>query len=135
MARDFRRFARFIAVGILNTGIGYALFLLVSLAGLAYPLTIFISTSLGVAVNFFTTGRIVFLNKRNALIFRFILAYGLVYLVNIGSTALIKTVLDNVYVIQAALAFPLAMLTYLLQRSFVFSTTAGGKSLERNEHP
>lgn len=123
-----RQFIRFLFTGGINTVIGYALFLLVSLIGLDYRLTIFISMSLGVVANFITTGNIVFRDARASRIFRFFAVYMVNYLLNIACTGALQRVVGNLYIIQAALAFPLATLTYFLHKNFVFSDRGRKKS-------
>jgi putative flippase GtrA len=51
-------FVRFLAVGVLNTAFGYALFALLVWAGVWYPAAA--STIGGMIFNFNTTGRLVF---------------------------------------------------------------------------
>ncbi|MCB2096842.1 MAG: GtrA family protein [Parvularculaceae bacterium] len=54
------RFARFVAVGLINTAFGYAVYALLVLAGLGAQAALICSFSIGVLWNYFTTARFVF---------------------------------------------------------------------------
>ncbi|QOF79247.1 GtrA family protein [Variovorax sp. 38R] len=114
---------RFLVVGGLNTAVGYALFAVLSWAGLPYPLAIGLATIAGVAFNFQSTGRLVFGGAPLSLLWRFVAAYVLVYLINIGAVALLLRAGLNVYVANALVILPLALISFVLQRRFVFGTS------------
>ncbi len=57
---DVVRFGRFLAVGLLNTGVGFALFALLIFVSIPPQQALAISFVLGVAWNFFAHGRLVF---------------------------------------------------------------------------
>lgn len=116
------QFIRFLAVGVLNTAVGYGLFALLVWTGLAYPLAIAISTCAGVAFNFQTTGRLVFGNSQWRRIIRFIAVYGVAYGVNVAAIAGLLKLGVNVYLATALLLLPIALLTYTLQKNFVFKS-------------
>lgn len=84
------KFIRFIIIGGVNTLFGYGMFTLFKLMGLNYILAILFATLLGVLFNFVTTGRIVFENRENGLILKFIAVYAVVYAVNVGLATLLK---------------------------------------------
>jgi putative flippase GtrA len=113
---------RFLLVGGLNTAVGYALFATFTWAGMHYPLAIALATILGVAFNFQSTGRLVFGGARLAQLGRFVTVYGVVYLLNVGSVALLLRLGLNVYVANAVVLLPLALVAFVLQRRFVFAS-------------
>jgi putative flippase GtrA len=115
-----RSFVRFLAVGVLNTVFGYGFFALLIWAGLWYPVAAALSTAGGIVFNFNTTGRLVFGNRDSSVFWRFVGVYALSYVVGV---ALMKAGLIlgvPVLLTAAALALPMAGLTFLLQRSLVF---------------
>ncbi|MGA2612730.1 MAG: GtrA family protein [Spirochaetia bacterium] len=114
------RFARFLLIGFVNTVFGYTAFFFVSLTGLHYLIILLISTCLGILFNFFTVSRIVFKNKENKLLLRFFIVYGITYLLNAALIKILKISISNILVIQAILTLPLAVFSYVLNRSFVF---------------
>ena len=114
-------FIKFLIVGGLNTAFGYIIFALFIWLGAHYSLASFLSTVLGIIFNFFTTGRLVFKNKDNSLIFRFFTVYGINYLINITFIWLITLCgYHNMYVIGIVLVLPCAMISYVLMKLFVF---------------
>lgn len=114
---------RFLLVGGLNTLVGYALFAAFVWAGLPFPLAIGVATILGIAFNFQSTGRLVFGGAPLSQLGRFVAAYALVYLVNVGSVALLMRTGLNVYLANAVVILPLALISFVLQRRFVFETS------------
>ncbi len=70
-----RRFARFVVVGGLNTGFGYACYALLLWLGVPLEASLLGATVLGLFFNFLTTGRLVFADARASLLPRFIAAY------------------------------------------------------------
>lgn len=79
-----KKFIIFIIIGGFNTLFGYGIFALFLLIfNLHYTFALFLSTIIGILFNFKTIGIFVFKNSNNKLIFKFILVYGICYLVNL----------------------------------------------------
>lgn len=115
------KFIKFILVGILNTAFGYGLFVLFIFFGMHYSLAVLLSTILGVLFNFKTIGSLVFKSKDNSLIFRFVLVYVFLYFVNIFCLWILRQIWsDNMYLNGFILLAPLAMLSFVLNKKFVF---------------
>ena len=111
---------RFLLVGGLNTAFGYAVFSLFIWLGLGHPAAIALATVIGVAFNFQSTGRLVFGGAPLSRLGRFIAVYVFTYGLNVaGVSALLRLDL-NVYLANAIVVLPLAVITYMLQRKFVF---------------
>ncbi|MFR8440345.1 MAG: GtrA family protein [Campylobacter sp.] len=116
-----RQLFSFLLVGILNTIFGYGLFALFIYLGLYYPLAVLLSTILGVLFNFKTIGGLVFGSNDNKLIFKFILVYVIIYLLNIFFLWLFKRLgFENMYLNGFILLIPLAAVSFLLNKFFVF---------------
>jgi putative flippase GtrA len=113
--------ARFFLVGIVNTAFGYSIFAMFILLGLHYVLAVLLALVCGVMFNFKTTGTIVFKNKNNRLILSFIAVYILMYLLNIG---FLRVCGLNKLLGEAIIIVPLALLTFWLQKQFVFREVA-----------
>jgi putative flippase GtrA len=114
------RFMRFLATGVLNTAVGYALFALFIAAGLHYAVATLLATTLSVAFNFLSTGRFVFKKTGREYLLRFISVYALLYVVNI---LLLKTLLVlsvSAYLAGFLLLPVMAILGYLLQSRITF---------------
>lgn len=115
------KFFRFILVGILNTAFGYSLFALFIFLNMHYSLAVFLSTVLGVLFNFKTIGKLVFDNHDNSLIFRFIAVYVLLYLINISCLWFFKiSGFENMYINGFVLLVPLALISFVLNKKYVF---------------
>ena len=115
-------FIRFILVGILNTMVGYGLFALFIYLGLHYSLAVLFSTILGVLFNFKSIGRLVFNTSDNERIYHFIGVYMLLYLLNVsGLWGLSFIGMENMYIAGAILLVPLAIISFILNKNFVFN--------------
>jgi len=125
-----KRLFLFLIVGGVNTLFGYLLFALLLYIHLHYTLASLLATIGGVLFNFKTTGVIVFKNKDNRLIFRFIAVYLATYLLNIGGLKIFSILNINMYIAGAILILPIALLRFVLQKKFVF----GGDKGEFNKH-
>lgn len=119
---QWRQVARFGLVGGINTLFGYALFALLVWAGTPYPVAIAVATVAGVLFNFQTSGRLVFAGAPPGRFLRFLAVYCAVYVLNVAGVALLaRLVGGNVYIANALVVPPLAVLAYVLQRNYVFA--------------
>ena len=114
------QFLRFILVGGLNTAFGVGVYCLAIYVGIPYYIATLLSNVLGVCFNFITTGNLVFRNSNPRLIFRFVMAYVLIYFIN---TAVVKVFIllgMNDYW-AGILATPVvALCSYSLLKHFVY---------------
>ena len=111
---------RFLIVGGVNTLFGscvYAFFLFI---GLHYTVAVLLAIISSVLFSFNTTGKIVFRNKRPGLIFRFAGVYAILYVVNVLLLSLFSKINYNMYFAGIILILPMAFLSFLLNRTFVF---------------
>ncbi|GBF52509.1 hypothetical protein N0824_00355 [Microcystis sp. 0824] len=111
---------RFLLVGVVNTLFGYGVFALLFRLGLDERYSLLIATICGVLFNFKTIGAIVFKDQNNRLIARFIGVYLVIYLLNAESLRIVKMLGINMLVAQAVLVLPLAIVSYFLNKTFVF---------------
>lgn len=114
------KFIRFLFVGLLNTLFGYTFFSLLIFLKLDYRLALFIATVFGVLFNFKTIGVFVFKKKNNKCIIRFVIVYSLTYLLNIFCLQITNYLGISLLVSQAFLLLPLAIISYFLNKKFVF---------------
>lgn len=118
-------FLRFLIVGAVNTLFGYSVFAVSILAGLNYVLAAFVSTVLGILFNFKTTGVIVFKSHDNGLVLRFFAVYGVTYVISVFVLKVFKTMGVNVLVTAAFATLPMAFLSFVLMKRFVFYERKG----------
>lgn len=121
--RDFwrSRLARFLVVGVVNTAFGYGVFFTLLRVGLAPTLALAAATVVGVAFNFVTTGRIVFANSDVTRMWRFVLVYAIVFVVNAGLLEGAARLGVTPALAQALLLAPCVALSYWLNRTLVFA--------------
>lgn len=111
---------RFLAVGLLNTVFGYSCFAIFLFAGIHYALALLLATFFGVLFNFKSIGFLVFKSHNNRLIFRFVAVYVFVYGVNVAFLKLLYMQGVGPYYGGAVLVIPMALLSFFLNRKFVF---------------
>ncbi len=116
------QFFLFLVVGGINTVFGYCIFAIFIYIGFHYPLAALLGTICGVLFNFKTTGVIVFKSKNNKLIFKFFAVYGLTYIINIVYLKLFLYYIPNIYILQAIAVLPMALISYFLNKKFVFES-------------
>jgi putative flippase GtrA len=109
-------------VGGVNTAFGFAVFALFILLGLPREVAVFLGLVCGILFNFKTYGTFVFRNKNNRLILRFFGVYLSSYLLTIGLLKLFDLYGIGSLVAMAIIVLPVNLLTFLLQRRFVFNS-------------
>jgi putative flippase GtrA len=114
------RAVKFIAIGIMNTAFGYFVFAMLYLATADHRLSIMVATIVGVIFNFLTTGRIVFENTSNALIFRFVGGYAFSLGANLVLLEIPVRLDANALLAQALCLPPVVGLTYFVNARLVF---------------
>lgn len=120
------QFIRFVFVAILNTAFGWCVYAALLLlfnhlhVNKPYVLASLIGTIISIMFNFKTYGHIVFKNKSNRLIFKFVMVYTVTYFCNIGGIALLERWEINNYLAGAITAIPVGFLGYFLNKIFVY---------------
>ena len=122
------QFIRFLFTGGINTLFGYTIYTLLILIHLHFSIASLCSAILGILFNFFTTGRIVFSNKDNKLIFKFFGVYGILYLVNVFLLSLFNYIHMDMVLAGGILLLPIALLSYFLNKLLVFSERSAKSS-------
>lgn len=115
-----RQTLRFLLTGVLNTAVGYALYLVGLLAGLMPEIALAVATMLGAVFNYFSTGRIVFRYSAMDRLPRFVGAYALLYLFNAALLRGLIGVFAHPALIQAMLLPLMAAASFVVFRFFVF---------------
>lgn len=116
------QFVLFLVMGGINTLFYFSLYSLLIYIGVFYAAAVVIATVCGVLFNFQTFGRVVFKNFQLRLLIPFIGVYTVVCLTNIAGLKLLEFVgLVNKYIAGAVLVLPVALLGYVLNKTFVFS--------------
>ena len=135
------QFIRFVLVAMLNTAFGLFinyvfLFIFEHLFKLnhAYVVSNFIATIVSILFNFKTYGILVFKNKDNKLLLRFLAVTTFTYLVNIGGIALLEHWgSQNNYLHLTIMAVPVGLLNYVLNSVFVYKKKAKFLNINRKQ--
>ena len=114
------KFVKFILVGILNTIFGYCIFATLLFIGFHYTLAVILGTILGIIFNFKTTGLLVFNSTNNLIIFKFVLVYATICLLNIVLLTIAKYLNINLYLAGFVLTGIMAVMSFLLNKYWVF---------------
>lgn len=118
--RPVQRLLRYGLTGLFNTLLSYALYSALLFAGLDYRFASLLSLIGGIVLSFFTLGRFVFAAKLRGRFHRFVIVWGLLYVLNIGLIGLLLRAGLNAYWGGLAAAVPCVALAYLAQRVYVF---------------
>ena len=114
------RFVRFLVVGGMNTGFSYGLYVVLVWAGMHFVVANLLATAAGILFSFRTQGRFVFGNTDGSLFSRFVPAWILLWLLNVGLiTALVRWGQDP-YSAGALALVPTVAVSYFVQKHFVF---------------
>jgi len=119
---------RFVVVGVINTLFGLAAYALLALTPMPTWLVLIGSTLAGIVFNFLTTGGIVFRDLGLACVPRFLLVYGLIYVVYLFLIKSLSPVVGGRTIAMALVVLPVSALSYVLQSRFVFGRSKSGPS-------
>lgn len=111
---------RYLMVGGLNTAFGYGVYALLIWVGTHYTVATLVSTVAGILFNFKTYGALVFRNRSNKLLLRFLVVYGMLYLCSNAWIFLFEQVGVHPYASGALWLLPNALLGFALNRRFVY---------------
>lgn len=111
---DLWRFVRFLAIGVVNTLFGLAVYaLLLELAGLPAQAALILAYVVGVLWNYLTHARFVFGASGYRRLPLYCLAYTAIWLVNAGALAALTGAGWRPLPAQALLVLPMALLSFL----------------------
>ena len=119
-----RRAIRFVLIGAINTAFSYAIYASFLYLGLSYPFANLLALMIGILFSFRTQGKFVFKNTESHLLGRFIVAWLLIYFVNVLLINVLMRLGLNAYISGALAIFPVTGLSYFFQRFYVFRHAA-----------
>lgn len=106
----------FLIIGVLNTVFGYCVFAFFLLLHIPDYIAVILSTCLGILFNFKTTGTLVFKNKNNKLLLRFIMNAGVICIVTIGLIKVLNGFIFNSYISGAIATSIMPFLSYYMNK-------------------
>ncbi len=126
-------FIRFLMAGGINTIFYYILFSVFVYLNMDYRVATLLATAVGIIFSFTTFSKYVFINSNKKLIFRFIVNYIIVYFFNISIINFLHTQTQmSLYLAGLLSIFPVAILTYVLNKFFVFNQLKFSSHKERS---
>ncbi len=120
------RWLRFLVMGGINTGFSYGVYALLVYCGLNYAVSNLCSLILGILFSFRTQAAFVFQQGGQGLFMRYVMVWTVLYLSNIAMIGSMMRIGANAYTAGALAIVPTAVLSYFLQKSFVFSGARHG---------
>jgi putative flippase GtrA len=114
---------RFLVAGAANTLFGLAVYAGTILVGSPTWLALLVGIVAGIAFNFISFGAYAFRDLSLKRLPRFLCAYSLIYLVNIGTLDAVRRIVPDPIVAQVILTLPMAALSWILMSRFVFRKT------------
>ena len=115
---------KFLIVGIINTMFYYILYSMLIYLHLDYKLCVLIATIFGLLFSFKTFGSYVFENRDKKLIYKFILVYLVLYILNIILIDTFEKIFYNYYISGLIAILFLSIFTFILNKYFVFKRTS-----------
>ena len=111
---------KFISIGALNTIFYYFLYSCFIYFSFDYKLAVLFATLIGMFFSFKTFGKFVFNNNNNNLIYRFILVYMILYLLNILLITILELYFTNYYLSGFMATIICAFFSFIINKYFVF---------------
>jgi len=111
---------RFIFVGIINTLFGYGVYVFFLYLGFNYIISVLGATIIGVLFNFKMIGKYVFNRSEHKLMAKFFQVYAVVFLVNVSMIKFFKLLEFNDYLSGALAIIPVAVISFVLNKYYVF---------------
>jgi putative flippase GtrA len=118
-----KEFLRFIVVGGVNTLFGFSIYSMCIYLGVGYFFSSAAALGAGVVFNHRTIGKYVFNSGNRKSFFPFAGCYLIVFSLTVILLELLGVAGANPYVSGFVVSIPMAVLSYFLQRRYVFRTT------------
>ena len=114
MTADHIRLLRFLAVGLINTAFGYAVFAILVVVGFDEQLALALAFALGILWNYTTHARLVFDTKGRGKILPYAFAYAGIYVLNAVALKMATVAGLPPLMSQALLVLPMAGFSFIL---------------------
>lgn len=116
-----QQFLRYIVVGIVNTSFSYGIYAGLVFVGLEFKVASLMALLIGIAFSFVTQGTIVFSNATRKTLVKFILAWVVIYIVNITLISILMRASLNAYIAGAVATVPVTFISYFILKYAVFA--------------
>lgn len=126
ITRLFERYTsfRFLVIGALNTGFSYSIFALLLFFGFGIEIGSFLALLVGILFSYITQSSIVFQHTSIGAFVRFILMWGVIYVINLVIIWAVMVFGASTYLAAAIATGPVTVISYFLQKLAVFRRPA-----------
>lgn len=115
-----QQLVRYVAIGALNTLIGYLLYCFFIFIGLHYTWAVLAANVLSVIINFNTQGRVVFEHFHRSQFVKYAIMVLVNYFLNILIIHLLYHVIPNYYIVGLIAAAILPVLSFVVSKYWIF---------------
>lgn len=126
------RFVRFLITGVINTLFSLSIYWALVYLEVHYSVAMLVSNTLGILFNYKTTGKLVFENDSNRLLIRFFLVNLVIYLLSVAILKILFAVGIDKYIGAVFMAPPMAIISFLLSKHYVFTNDEDGLEMKTN---
>ena len=126
------QFIKFLLVGGVNTIFGYGVFVFFIWIGLHYTFATLVATILGILFNFKSYGILVFKNKSNRLLWRYISVYIFLYILNNFWIYAFTRIKVTPYISGMLWILPNAIIGFILIKRIVFANISSEEIILKN---
>jgi putative flippase GtrA len=113
------RFLKFLAVGGINTCLGFSVYTLLALTNLSTLMVLLLANIASIGFNFFSIGNYVFADNSFSRLPHFIISYTSIFIISFKSIEWLSPIYGRILA-MAIILLPLAFLSYLIQTYLVF---------------
>lgn len=115
-----KQILKFLLVGIINTGVYYALYSFFIYLKFDYKWAVLFATISGAFFSFKTFGKFVFKNSNKNIIYKFLFSYSILYLFSIAFINIFEKIFFNYYISGFFATLCCAILSFILNKWYVF---------------
>jgi putative flippase GtrA len=118
--KKYHVFTKYLLFGLLNTSIGYIIYAIAIFFGLSFQLANLTSLIFGILLSYSTQSKFVFKKNGQTVFVKYLFCWSVIYVVVIYINGFFLGITKNAY-ISGALVLPFSvLLSYFIQRRFVF---------------
>jgi len=117
----YARPLKFVTIGVINTLSGYGIFAVLYFLTASGRVALVVATVVGILFNFFSTGRIVFGNRRLGAMPAFVAGYAFLFVANVVLFEVLTTLGLHPLLAQCVCLPCIVVLGYLINAHFVFA--------------
>lgn len=115
------QFVRYILIGIGNTAFSFGVYSTLLFVGFEYRIASLLALVVGIIFSFITQGTVVFKNVTRMTFAKFVIAWIIIYILNISVIAFLMHFSMNAYLAGAIATLPVTLVSYFIFKLVVFA--------------